>query len=65
MPKKDFKMYLSYGTGKDTEKQDLPIIKILRKRKYKLKVDRIEGGNHDWNVWKEQLDNILLYYFKK
>ncbi|MDO5968366.1 alpha/beta hydrolase-fold protein [Flavivirga aquimarina] len=64
-PKRDFKMYLSYGTGKDTEKQDLPMIRILNEKDYKLKVERVEGGNHTWDVWKEQLDDIFMYYFKK
>ena len=64
-PKKDFKIYLSYGTGKDTERQDIPMIKILKSKGYELKVDRIVGGNHKWETWKEQLDDILLYFFKK
>lgn len=63
-PKKDFKIYLSYGTGKDTQNQDLPMIKILKKRKYDLKVERIKGGNHNWKTWKPQLSNILLHFFK-
>lgn len=61
-PKKDFKMYLSYGTGKDTEKQDLPFIKILKNKGYNLKVNRVEGANHEWSVWQEQLDDILIYF---
>jgi len=47
-PKKDLKIYLSYGTGKDTEKQDLPMIKILKDKKYNLKVNKVENGNHNW-----------------
>lgn len=63
-PKKDFKMYLSYGTGKDTEPQDIPFIKILQNKGYDLKVNRVVGANHEWNVWHNQLDDILIYYFK-
>jgi len=63
--KKDLKMYMSYGTGKDTEKQDLPMIKILQKKGYELKVERIENGNHNWKVWNKQMESILLYFFKK
>ncbi len=62
-PKKDFKMYLSYGTGKDTEKQDIPMIKILKQKNYDLKVNVIDNGDHNWSVWKEQLDDILIYFF--
>ena len=62
-PKKDLKIYLSYGTGKDTENQDIPFIKILQQKKYPLKVDRVVGGNHEWAVWKDQLVDILIYFF--
>lgn len=62
-PKKDFKMYLSYGTGKDTERQDIPFIKVLRHKGYDLKVDRVAGADHEWVVWHEQLEGILIYYF--
>jgi len=64
-PMKDLKVYLSYGTGKDTEKQDLPMIALLKNKKYDLKVERIENGEHRWDTWKPQLKNILLYYFEK
>ncbi|WP_379925380.1 alpha/beta hydrolase-fold protein [Mariniflexile jejuense] len=64
-PKKDFKMYLSYGTGKDTEKQDIPFIQILKNKGYNLKINRVEGANHEWSVWQEQLDDILVYFFNK
>ncbi|SDW82635.1 Enterochelin esterase [Lutibacter oricola] len=63
-PKRNFKMFMSYGTGKDTEKQDIPMINILNKKGYELKVRRIEGGNHKWNVWKKQIDEILIYFFE-
>jgi len=63
--KKDLKMYLSYGTGKDTEKQDLPMLEILENKEYELKVERIEGGDHNWKVWKPQLEHILMWFFKK
>jgi len=63
LPKENFNIYLSYGTGKDTEKQDLPMVEILQKKQYKLKVERVEGGNHSWGVWKEQLDDILIHFY--
>lgn len=65
LPKENFNMYMSYGTGKDTEKQDLSMIKILEEKKYKLKIERVEGGNHTWDIWKEQLDDILIYFHEK
>ncbi|NJB82054.1 alpha/beta hydrolase-fold protein [Wenyingzhuangia aestuarii] len=58
--KQDFKMYLSYGTGKDTEKQDLPFIDILEKKGYDLYVEKVKGGNHSWDVWEKQLNDILI-----
>ncbi len=61
--KKDLKIYLSYGTGKDTEGQDIPMIKILQRKNYELKVERVENGNHNWKLWKPQLKNMLLYFF--
>lgn len=61
--KRDFNIYLSYGTDKDTEKQDLPMIKILKNKGYNLMINRVEDGNHDWSVWKKQISDILLYYF--
>ncbi len=60
---KDFKIYLSYGTGKDTEKQCIPMIRFLKKSGYALKVERVEGGNHTWDVWKEQLADIFVHFF--
>lgn len=62
--KEGFKIYLSYGTGKDTEKQDIPMIKILKQKHYELKVERVEGGNHSWSIWKNQLNDIFIYLFK-
>ncbi|TGV02137.1 alpha/beta hydrolase-fold protein [Flavivirga rizhaonensis] len=62
-PKKDLKIYLSFGTGRDTEKQDIPMVNILKSKGYELKVDIIENGGHNWNIWKEQLDNILVYFY--
>ena len=62
-PKKAFNIYISYGTGKDTERQDIPMIRILRDKGYTLKVDRIEGGNHEWSVWREQFNDIFIHFF--
>lgn len=64
-PKKDFKIYLSYGTRQDTESQSIPMVRILKKRNFDLKIKREEGGNHDWNLWESQLEGILLYFFIK
>ncbi|MDG1805930.1 alpha/beta hydrolase-fold protein [Flavicella sp.] len=63
--KKDLNIYLSYGTGDDTENQDLPMIKILNDKNYNLKVDRVEKGNHDWKAWKPQLETILMHFFEQ
>ncbi len=63
-PKKDLKIFMSYGTGQDTSKQDIPMINILKKRGYNLNVNVVEGGNHSWNVWKKQLSDILIYFYK-
>jgi len=41
------------------------MIKILKKKGYELKVKRVKDGNHSWNVWQEQLDDILVYFYKK
>jgi|GEM_PF-4595340 len=41
------------------------MIKILKKKGYELKVDRVKNGNHDWTVWRKQLDAILIYFYKK
>ncbi len=62
-PKKDLKLYLSYGTGKDTKEQDIPFVNILRQKGYDLKLNVVKNGNHDWSVWKEQLDDILIYFY--
>ena len=61
--KRNFKLYMSYGTGKDTEKQDIPMIKILKEKGYNLKVNRIENGNHSWREWEKELDSILVYFY--
>lgn len=60
---KDFKIYLSYGTGKDTEKQSLPMVQVLKRNDHQIKVDRVEGGVHDWSLWKPQLQDILIYFY--
>ncbi|WP_170179858.1 alpha/beta hydrolase [Flavivirga rizhaonensis] len=52
--KKNLKMYLSYGTGKDTEKQDIPMVEILRDKGYNLKVERVINGNHEWTYGKNK-----------
>ncbi len=64
-PTKDFNIYLSYGTGKDTQKQSLPMIQILKDKGYPLKVERIEEGNHSWEIWKEQLAGVFMHFFKR
>jgi len=63
--KLDLKMYLSYGTGNDTENQDLPMIAILQNKGYDLKVNRVVGGNHTWDVWFAQIEEIMLYFYSK
>ncbi|WP_157366747.1 alpha/beta hydrolase-fold protein [Aquimarina agarilytica] len=60
----DLNMYLSYGTGKDTESQDIPMIQILQAKGYDLKVNREEGANHEWHVWMNQTKDIFKHYFK-
>ncbi|WP_010178992.1 alpha/beta hydrolase-fold protein [Aquimarina agarilytica] len=60
----DLNMYLSYGTGKDTESQDVPMINILQAKNYRLKVNREEGANHEWHVWMNQTKDIFKHYFK-
>ncbi len=60
----DLNMYLSYGTGKDTESQDVPMINILQAKNYRLKVNREEGANHEWHVWMNQTKGIFEHYFK-
>ena len=62
--KLDLKLYMSYGTGNDTEQQDLPMIQILQNKGYPLKVNRVEGGNHDWKLWMDQMEDIVLYFYK-
>ncbi len=64
-PKRYFNFYLSYGTGKDTEDQDLPMIKALQERNYSLLVKKVECGDHSWNIWEKQLNDILIHFFKK
>lgn len=63
VPKQDFNVYVSYGTGRDTEKQDLPFIKILENKKYNLTVNKVENGNHNWRNWKPLLNDILIKYY--
>ena len=62
-PKKDFNIYMSYGTGEDTENQDIPMIEIMRNKGYNLKVECVKDGDHEWEVWKEQLSDILIHFF--
>ncbi len=61
--KLDLKLYMSYGTGNDTENQDLPMIKILQEKGYELKINKVEGGNHEWKIWMNQIEEIMMYYF--
>lgn len=61
--KLDLKMYLSYGTGNDTENQDLPMIAILQEKGYSLKINRVEGGDHRWKVWMLQMEEIMRYFY--
>jgi len=61
--KMDLKMYLSYGTGKDTENQDLPMIEILQDKNYDLKINEVKDGNHDWNTWMDQIEEIMIHFY--
>ncbi len=63
--KKDLNIYMSYGTGKDTEMQDIPMLKILVEKGYDIKINVIEDGNHTRKVWNAQLDDILLHFYRK
>nr|WP_277871402.1 YqiA/YcfP family alpha/beta fold hydrolase [Tamlana carrageenivorans] len=63
-PKKDFNLFMSYGTGKDTNWQVIPMIRILKRKKYDLTVVRVKNGNHDWKTWKKQLVGIMLNYYR-
>lgn len=62
--KLDLKIYLSYGTGDDTENQDTPMVEILNNKSYKLKINRVKDGNHDWNNWENQIEDIMLYFYE-
>ena len=57
------KLYLSYGTGDDTENQDKPFVEILENQGYPLKLEVIPNGDHEWKVWKPQLGRILVYLY--
>lgn len=62
MPLRDFKIYMSYGTDiSDTENQDLPMIEILKKKGYDLKVNRVVGGKHSQEEWMKQIEEIMIY----
>ena len=63
--KPNFNVYISYGTGKDTQRQDEPFIAILKRKKYKLTVNKVAKGNHTWKVWEKQLNDILIQYYGK
>jgi len=39
------------------------MISILQQKGYQLKVDKIEGGNHTWEVWRPQLPTIFNYFY--
>ena len=54
---------MSYGTGKDTEQQDLPMVNILKSQNYEFKLDVVTGGTHSWATWKTQLETIAKYFF--
>jgi enterochelin esterase-like enzyme len=62
-PKLPLKIYMSYGTGKDTEQQDLPMVNILKSQNYEFKLDVVTGGTHSWTTWKTQLETIAKYFF--
>lgn len=62
--KQKFNIYLSYGTGKDTENQDLPFIKIIKEQNYNLDINVVPNGNHSWKNWEPQLNDILIRYFE-
>lgn len=59
----DFKIYLSYGTGKDTERQSLKMKIDLTQKGYTFELDVVKGGNHNWKLWKPQLKNIFKYLY--
>lgn len=59
----EFNVYMSYGTAKDTQKQDKPFAKILESKNIDFKLNIIEDGNHNWKNWSSQFDEILTYYF--
>lgn len=61
--KNKLKIYLSYGTGNDTENQDIPMVEILQKYNHNLKLNIIEGGNHNWKEWTRQFVEILIYFY--
>lgn len=62
-PKQDFKIYINYGNGNDTERQDVPFIDILKEKEYDLTVKIVPNGDHNWKTWEPQLNDILIQYF--
>ena len=39
------------------------MIKILEEKGYDLKVERVVGGDHEWDVWKQQFEDMLVYFY--
>lgn len=62
--RKDLNIYISYGTGDDTESQCIPFVRILRKKEYNFTLEGVLDGNHDWVLWKPQLANILKHFYR-
>lgn len=61
-PKQHLKLYISYGTKNDTEKQDIPFVNILNENQYEFKLNIVEEGSHSWLYWKAQLGDIVSYF---
>lgn len=59
----DFNIFLGYGTGNDTEKQGRKLNADLTQKGYALKLDVVANGNHDWKLWKPQLQDIFTYLY--
>jgi len=45
--------------------KDFPMVRTLYKKGYLLKVNQVEGADHNWELWKNEIEDILVYFYGK
>jgi len=63
-PKRPIKVFLSAGDEGEITRRTLKLKRTLEKKGYPVLYKKSREA-HNWRNWRPQLDDILVYYFKK